>query len=235
MELADHTWTDADATDARVALLPIGSTEQHGPHAPLGTDTILAETVAKRGAATSDQLTVIAPAIPIGIAEEHRAFSGTLWLSPNTVRKVISETVSSLAAHGWDRVVLVNGHGGNVAAIEEIAARLTRDGVARCVPFTWFDAIDLSKSDMGHGGQVETSALLAVDPSRIRSDRLEEATHGAADRWGKWVGGVNVAIDTDEFSQNGVVGNPAHADEERGNALLDEAAEKLAAVIEEIA
>jgi len=141
MHLSESTWTDADSVETDLALLPVGSTEQHGPHAPLGTDALTAEAVAEAGAASYDGEVVVAPTIPVGVAEEHRQFSGTLWVSEDTFRDYVRETVTSLAHHGWDRVVLVNGHGGNVAALREVCGRITRHDDAYAVPFTWFDAV----------------------------------------------------------------------------------------------
>lgn len=235
MDLAELTWRDAEDAAIDVALVPVGSTEQHGPHAPLGTDTILAEAVARRGAATSEHQVVIAPPIPYGIAEEHRAFGGTAWIMPDTFRTILGEVIRSLASHGWDRVVVVNGHGGNVAAIEEVSARLTRDGAATCAAFTWFAATDVSPGEMGHAGPVETSALLAAAPDLVRTDRLGEAATGSADRWGRWVGGMNLAYDSDEFSESGVVGDPREADAAWGEDLLSQAAANLATVIDDLA
>lgn len=235
MRLAEIPSTAAGAATDSVALLPVGSTEQHGAHAPLGTDTVLAEAVATRGAAVSEAETVIAPAIPIGVSEEHRAFPGSLWITPDTFRAIVRETASSLAYHGWDRIVIVNGHGGNVAATEEVAARLTRDGTASTAAFTWFDAIDLPPAEMGHGGPVETSALLAAAPDLVREEGIAESATGAADRWGRWVGGVNVAYDSDEFSESGIVGDPRDADATRGEELLAAAATNLATLIDDLA
>jgi Uncharacterized protein, putative amidase len=127
MKLADATWTDLRDADTRLALLPVGSTEGHGPHAPLGTDTLNAETVAAAGAERYEDEhgvpVVVGPPMTVGISKEHRAFDGTLWVSPDTFRSYVRETVESLAHHGFDRVVLVNGHGGNVDALREVSAR----------------------------------------------------------------------------------------------------------------
>lgn len=234
MHLSERSWTDVSEAAADVALLPVGSTEQHGPHAPLGTDTLLAEAVASRGADRSEYDSVIAPALPIGVAEEHRRFAGTLWLSPETFRSMVMETITSLAHHGWMRVIVVNGHGGNVPALRETCERVTRDGLAECVSFTWFDAIDVPKSELGHGGSIETAGVLATRPELIHADRLETAAAEAGDRWGRWVGGVNVAVDTDEFTENGVIGDPTAASEARGEAFLDDAADSLSQVIDEL-
>jgi creatinine amidohydrolase len=229
MHLTEATWTDAADLDTDLAVLPVGSTEQHGPHGPLGTDVLTAEAVAEAGAAAYDGEVVITPAIPVGVAEEHRHFAGTLWVSEDTFRDYVRETVASLASHGWDRVVVVNGHGGNVDALREVCGRLTRDGTAYAVPLTWFDAVDAP--DMGHGGPVETSLLMATDPELVRSDRLADGAAGAADSWGEFEHGVNLAYDTSEFSENGTVGDPRDASEERGEALLDAATAALADVL----
>jgi len=117
MDLAERTWPDAGAVETDLAVLPVGSTEQHGPHAPLGTDTTTAAAVAREGVDRADQPAVVAPPIPVGVAAEHRQFPGTLWVSENTFRAYVRETCQSLATHGWDRIVVVNGHGGNVPAL----------------------------------------------------------------------------------------------------------------------
>jgi creatinine amidohydrolase len=231
MHLAEATWTDVADADTRLAVVPVGSTEQHGPHAPLGTDTLTAEAVAAAGADAHDGEVVVAPAVPVGVAEEHRSFDGTMWVSPDTFRAYVREAVESLGHHGLDRVVLANGHGGNVDALAEVAARVSRDGgptgEAHCVAFTWFDAVDAAVP-MGHGGARETAMLRATDPDLVREDRTADAREGASDRWGEWVAGVNLAHDTDEFTENGVVGDPADGTADVGEAMLEAAAGRLA-------
>ena len=236
MRLAEATWTDVRDSTAGLAVLPVGSTEQHGPHAPLGTDAVHAEDVAAAGAERHGASVVVAPTVPVGVSEEHRAFDGTLWVSPDTLRAYVRETVASLASHGLDRVVVVNGHGGNVAALREATARLTRDGTAYAVPFTWFDAVDPADLAgepvaMGHGGPVETALLRHTHPDLVREERTATAGEGAADGWGEWVAGVNLAYDTAEFTDNGVVGDPAEGSADLGAALYDAAAAALASVL----
>ncbi|WP_256394181.1 creatininase family protein [Natronoarchaeum rubrum] len=234
MHLSERTWTDAADAGTDLAVLPVGSTEQHGPHAPLGTDVLTAEAVAEAGVERYDGEVVVAPAIPVGVAEEHRQFPGTLWVSEETFRSYVRETVDSLADHGWDRVVLVNGHGGNVDALREVAGRIVRRDDAYAVPFTWFDSVGDHAADMGHGGPLETAVLRAVAPELVREDRIDEAREGASDGWGEWVSGVNLAFDSAEFSENGVVGDPDEGDAERGEELLDLAADALAALLDAI-
>jgi creatinine amidohydrolase len=240
MRLSEVTWTDVRDADVDVAFVPVGSTEQHGPHAPLGTDTLDAVAVAEAGAAAYEAAdgpaaeaagrVAVAPPIPVGVAEEHRAFDGTMWVSPEAFRAYVREAAESLPDHGIDRVVFVNGHGGNVEALAEVARRFSRDDAhdGYAVAFTWFEAVGEHAGDMGHAGPLETALLRATNPDLVREDRIEEAREGAADRWGEWVSGVNLAHDSDAFTDNGVVGDPAAGDAERGEALLDLASDALA-------
>ncbi len=237
MHLAETTWTDTERIETDLAVVPVGSTEQHGPHAPLGTDTRIAEAVAAAGAEayteTHDSEVVVAPAISVSIAEEHRQFSGTLWVSPDTFRSYVREVVSSLASHGWTRTILVNGHGGNVGALREVAARITRHDEAYAVPFTWFEAA-ASMGEMGHGGPLETAILRAIEPDLVHEERIEEAKAGASERWGEWISGTNLAFDAAEFTDNGVVGDPDAGDADRGEELLERATAALVTLLETI-
>ncbi|EMA49340.1 creatininase family protein [Halococcus salifodinae] len=237
MDLTEATWTDADAAETDLALLPVGSTEQHGPHAPLGTDRLTARAVAAAGAEryeeTRDTEVVVAPTIPVGIAEEHRQFAGTLWVTPDTLREYVRETVASLASHGWDRVVLVNGHGGNVGALREVCGTITRHDAAYAVLFTWFEAAAIL-SEMGHGGPIETALLRAIHPDLVREDRIKEAQDGASETWGEWVSGTNLAFDAAEFTDSGAVGDPGEESAERGEELLEDATTALVTLLEAI-
>lgn len=237
MNLFDATWTDAKQAETDLAVLPVGSTEQHGPHAPLGTDVVTARAVATAGVEAYGGDTVVAPAVPVGVAAEHRQFPGTLWVSPDTFRSYVRETIESLAHHGWDRVVIVNGHGGNVPAVREVCEQVTREETAYAVPFTWFDAVDLDEFDttMGHGGATETSLVQHVAPSLVAADRLDDERTEAADGWGEWQSGVNLAYDSVEFSENGVVGDPRDGSADLGEKLLDAAATALAELLEVVA
>ncbi|PSP72880.1 creatininase [Halobacteriales archaeon QS_3_64_16] len=237
LDLSTASWTDAAAHDGGLAVLPVGSTEQHGPHLPLGTDALTARAVAEAGVEACSAGVCLAPTVPVGIAAEHRQFAGTLWVSPETFRAYVSEVIESLAYQGWEKVIVVNGHGGNLNALAELCGTLTRDERAYALPFTWFDAIE-DRSEMGHGGPIETALLRGTHPELVREGRIEKARQGMAERWGEWVAGVNLAVDSAEFTDSGVVGDPgseATNDGERGEALLAEAAAALAALLEAVA
>ncbi|MBS3760668.1 creatininase family protein [Halodesulfurarchaeum sp.] len=234
MDLHASTWTDADAAETDIAFIPVGSTEQHGPHGPLGTDFLAAEAVASETADRVDREVMVTPPMPVGVSEEHRQFTGTLWVSPDTFRSYVREVAESLLHHGWNRIVLVNGHGGNVRAIGEVAARLSRAEDALVVPFTWFEAVD-GAFDMGHAGPLETSFLLHTQPELVETDRLDAGRDGGTDRWGEWVSGTNVAHDSAEFTENGTVGDPTRATAEEGENLLEQATTALETLLSTLA
>ena len=235
MDLPDATWTDADAAGTDLALLPVGSTEQHGPHAPLSTDILIAEAVADAAAAAYDDEVVVAPPFPYGVSEEHRAFRGTLWLSPETFRSALRDVTTSLIHNGWRRVIYVNGHGGNIEALDEVAADVSRHEDGYAVAFTWFNAIGEHAAKMGHAGPLETAMLRAHYPGLVHEDRVEAARDGASGSWGDWTSGVNLAHDTDEFTDNGVVGDPSAGDAALGHELTDLAADGLAELLDAVA
>ena len=235
MHLSEATWPEVRDADTDLAVLPVGSTEQHGPHAPLATDALNAESVASAGVEAYDGDAAVAPVVSVGVSEEHRQFPGTLWVSPDTFRRYVGDVVESLAHHGFDRVVVVNGHGGNVDALREATAEATRAGDAYAVPFTWFEAVGGHAADMGHGGPLETALLRHTFPDLVREDRVDAAREGGSDRWGDWVSGVNLAYDSAEFTENGVVGDPDDGDAARGEELLELAAAALVRLLEAVA
>lgn len=226
MNLGDSSWTDIRDLPPEVALLPVGSTEQHGPHAPLSTDVLVAEHVASEAASRTDA--AVLPSVPVGVSREHAAFDGTLHVSPSTFRAYVSETARSAPA---DRVVFVNGHGGNVDALHEASATLTRDDDAPFATYwTWWEAADLGDADMGHAGRVETSVLLHLAPELVDEESAEEG----ADSWGDYAETAPLAYDSDEFTENGVVGDPTEATADEGERLYESAVSSLVHLVERL-
>ncbi len=229
MELAQLSWPDAREALRRVrlALLPVGAIEQHGPHLPLGTDWYIASHIAREVAETDDRL--LLPGIQVGVSEEHGQFWGTLTVSPEALREQAMALARSLAAHGLRRTVFVNGHGSNAAPLEEAARHLRAENVFAFV-FNWWQSIastlgTLFPDPTAHAGSIETSAMLVVRPELVRTERFDEAS--SADRWGSFVEGVLVGSDAADFTEPGNVGDPRLADEAKGRQLLSAACDSL--------
>ncbi len=232
MELSRMSWADARQAlqQARVALLPVGSTEQHGPHLPLGTDWMTAAEIARRAGRLGGWL--VLPTVPVGVSEHHRQFWGTLWVTPDVLKAYVLDMARALASHGLRKIVFVNGHGGNTAALEEAARKLRQEGIFAYV-YVWWRAIPETVSEVispgggGHAGEMETSVVWALDRELVHLQRLDEAAAGAAPEWGRKVYGVEVGYDTRDFSRSGAVGDPRPASPEKGEKVLAAAAEKL--------
>lgn len=231
MDLHRMSWVEAREAlhTARVGLLPVGSTEQHGPHLPLGTDHLTAAEVARRASTRGGW--IVLPTVPVGVSEHHRQFWGTLWVEPSVFRDYVVGIARSLASHGVRRLVLVNGHGGNTAALDETARKLRRENIFSYV-FSWWRTIPeviAETIDVGgsHAGELETSAVLAFARELVVSDRYSDAAAASAPEWGKRLHGVEVGFDTRDFSLNGAVGDPSRATEDKGQKVLTAAAERL--------
>lgn len=230
MLLAEAAWPAVADADATLAVVPVGSTEQHGPHAPLGTDTLAAAAVAEAASERIDEPVLQTPPLTVGISSEHRHFPGTLWLTPETFRAVVTDTAESVLAHGIEGLVFVNGHGGNAAALREVAAACSRRYTAHAAAVTWFEAVE-TDIEMGHAGALETAVVRHLAPELVDEEAAEAAAEEGADRWGQWVRGVNIAYDTETFSTNGTVGDPSETTAADGEAVLTDAAAAVADVI----
>lgn len=235
LPLADCSTTAAAdrLAAADVALLPTGATEQHGPHLPLGTDTRAAVGVIER---LDRDDAVVLPPLAVGVSDHHRQFSGTLSLSPETFEASVREIVESLAAHGVQKVIVVNGHGGNDDALRRAARRLRQEETAFVVPWNWWSNLTddhealFGRDHVGHAGAAETSVISALAPSLVDGETVEEADAGAGDVWGVHVAGAMVLDDAADFSDNGAVGVPSDGNAEAGERLLDAASADLDAL-----
>lgn len=206
--------TSADLDQAGPTLLvPLGSTEQHGPHLPLDTDTRIASAVAGRAVELLGHL--LAPAMPYGAAGEHQGFPGTVSIGTAALETVLVEYGRS--ACDWvARLVFVNGHGGNVEALRRAVALLRHEGrdVAWCTPHSGQVADT-------HAGHTETSVLLHISPELVRIDRCRPGNTGAlADLMPQMrTGGVRAV------SESGVLGDPSTASADDGVRLFVEMVE----------
>lgn len=211
MLLADLTWPQVRdrAAAGAVLAIPLGSTEQHGPHLPLSTDADIALALCLRLASERPDV-VVAPALPYGSSGEHAGFAGTLSIGQAALELLVVELVRS-AGETFDRVLLVSAHGGNAEALTR-AVRTLRDESrdVRAFSPTW-------SGDL-HAGQVETSLQLALRPEVVDMTRAEPGdTRPLAEVMPLLrSGGVRLV------SANGVLGDPTGASGAAGRRILDE-------------
>jgi creatinine amidohydrolase len=239
MRLSLCTWAEVEAYLARSSgiIVPIGSTEQHGPNGLIGTDAICAEAVANGvGEATG---ALVGPVISIGMAQHHLAFAGSITMRPSTMIAFIGDYVFSLARHGFRRFMFINGHGGNIAptstAFSEIyaAASLDPSGTVprlRCTLRNWFDGPEvarLSKEFYGdrlgtHATAAEVALTQHLHPEAIK--RVEMPPVVPTRRR------FTDALDLRELHPDGRIGSePSLATPEHGRALYEAAVKECAA------
>lgn len=240
---AEIEWSRLKSADLRalaardaVVILPVASTEQHGPHLATSVDTLLVGEIAKRAArkVAGEMPVVVAPTLWCGLAEHHLAFGGTFSLSFPTYLAILRDLVRSLKVQGFRRVLLFNGHGGNIAGLDVAATELARDpGLPVAVGSYWpavgapIGEILEDQTTVLHACEAETSMMLAVAPDLVDAANLAAAA-GPADldesafgeqprRWKSFA----------EITPNGTIGNPARATAAKGEKLLEIAAEAL--------
>ncbi|PSQ23365.1 amidase [Halobacteriales archaeon QS_9_67_17] len=243
MYLADEAWPDLEAyfESESLALVPLGSTEQHGPHLPESTDHIIAEELAREAAAQTGYLCT--PTVNVGISRHHRQFPGTMWVSPDTFRDYVREITRNLTYHGIDRVVYVNAHGGNVDALREVAKDLHAAEECYALEWMWDESIpdlvsELFEHNGPHGGPKET-AMLRYLTDLVHADRLAEARDGGVrDIWNEeeaYQNGAATFFDARDNSDNGVFGDQTDATAEKGERLFEAATEQLCELCEWLA
>jgi creatinine amidohydrolase len=215
----DVTSTEEAERAARVAVLPIGSFEQHGDHLPLTTDTLVACAITDRIATAYDLFAL--PPVTVSCSHEHEGFAGTVSISPATLGAVIHDIRDSLARSGISRLVLVNGHGGNYLLSNLVQQANVTDPTMALFPqrHDFLRARENARMETGisedmHGGEWETSILLHVCPDVVR-DSYRDSDHDASDRPHLLVTGMR------HYTPSGVIGRPSIATAEKGHAVLD--------------
>ncbi len=223
------TWPEAlrrlQQTD--LALLPVGATEQHGPHLPLDTDTFSAEFLALAAAeACSEPRPLVLPAIPFGVSYHHEDFAGTIAIDGETLERLVYEIGMNVARHGITKLVIVNGHGGNIPALQLAAQRINRD--ARI--FTTVDTGETSDADVEaicstpndvHAGEIETSMMLAQRPQLVDMALAERSVSRFPSPYLDFDGPRSVEwyVRTARLSRTGVLGDATVATADKGRRI----------------
>jgi len=223
-----------------LVLIPVGSVEQHGPHLSTGTDAILAKDVCYRVAQLLEGScpVVVTPALWFGLANHHMTFGGTFTVSLDTYKAVIGDLCRSIAQSGFKRIVLVNGHGGNIQGLASVVgdfAWLSEDPDVEVATTTYFmeayqDVADILEDQdcIMHACEGETSMMMAAAPNMVRGERIAEGNGTSFDMISSLLPTLRTNTPFNELTANGVSGIAARASADKGEALLKACSLKLA-------
>jgi creatinine amidohydrolase/Fe(II)-dependent formamide hydrolase-like protein len=227
--LGELTWPEAQARfkEVDIALLPVGSMEQHGPHLPLDTDAFDAYYLALQVAQScSEPMPLVLPPIPYGVSYHHEDFSGTIKVSPQGLSQFVYEIGMSAAKNGVTKLVIINGHGGNIPALQFAAQMINRDANI----FTCVETGETSENDIlslietpndVHAGEIETSTTLAIRPHMVRRNKMRKFIPRFSSRYLNFSTRRSVEWNARiaKISPSGVLGDPTRASKEKGKKI----------------
>ncbi len=235
------------AKDNAVVVVAIGATEQHGPHLPVDTDMSIVWEVANRAAAKIEDFPVLlAPPVWSGYSPHHMVFPGTITLSFETFVNLLVEVTSCIAQHGFKKILLLNGHGGNHHLVAAAAMKLNEKGVMAAAATYWYLAVDeinrirsSAPGGMGHACELETSVQMRLRPELVDEKAIEAhpkvtlSTFFARDLTETGSVYYSPVATFARPGFTGVSGDPTQATPEKGEQILEAAAGRLAAFLKE--
>jgi creatinine amidohydrolase len=246
--LANLSWPEVREIkdNVEVVLLPIGSNEQHGPNLALSMDITGATEFCRRASIMAYPRLLVAPGPPWGVSFHHMNFPGTITLTSDTFTQVLVEIVAALREHGFQRFMIVNGHGGNTNAMGTACARVHEElDVAFIGAATYFSFMDRDINERfgitgitGHACEMEVSAAMYLAPQIVKRDALAagdmtDLTHGFRRQMARY--NVTVPFRFDEYTRNGCLGDaPANASIEYGTAMMESALRNFVAFTQDL-
>jgi creatinine amidohydrolase len=244
-------WFDLTAEEfdpARIAVLPVAAVEQHGPHLPVGVDSYLAEAYLARVRALLPQGSgaLFLPVQTVGASDEHRAFRGTLTLSPETALRAFIEIGESVHGTGIRKLIIINSHGGNIALIDLAARQLRVRHNMLAVHTSWgrfgypvglFTEVEHTHGI--HGGDIETSIMLAAYPQLVRQDKITNFKPVTYDmeRDYKYLRAdfpAGFGWMTQDLHASGALGDASLATAEKGNVALEHGARAFIELLRDV-
>ena len=221
--------------ESTLVIAPIAATEQHGPHLPVGTDTILAGAVAEGVGRLLGERALILPVLWLGASDHHLPFGGTLTSPLPTYEQILVDLLTPLLRDGFRRALILNGHGGNIDPLRVALRRLDVEfprAILAGAAYWDLAAAELAglcqgpRKEMGHACEIETSMILHLRPDLVRLDRIEDDPDDSPGS----LAGLTWPRDFARRTDHGVVGHPESADAERGRLMLEAAAARVAEV-----
>ena len=266
MTLPSRFWADLSTGDfaalqangeaARtIAVLPVAAIEQHGPHLPLSVDTVLVNGIVTAALPhlVADLKVLVLPTQAVGLSPEHTRFPGTLTLKTETILRLWTDIAESVAAAGIRKLLIFNGHGGNVSLMDLVARDLRARLDMLVYSVSWFNLPlhDISGQDVNalfsaqehrfgiHAGDIETSMMLALDPAHVdmrQAQNFASAAQTRAQQFAILGNGKSAKLgwQMQDYNPLGAVGNAAAATAEKGQAMVDAAGRALASLLAEM-
>ena len=243
----EFTWPEirTAVSENRVAVLPVGTVEQHGPHLPLVTDVLTASEMSRRAVEQISGEAVLMPSVFYSFNEHHMDFPGTIAVRGQTVIDYVTDIGLSLARHGFRKVLLVNGHGSNVPFLDIAARNITNESEAICAMVPWWNLIprellsELRESEfpggMAHGCELETSVLLHLRPDLVQMEHAAKDISFQPSEFFYWDLQASSPVFFQEwfsrYSRTGTVGDPTKASADKGRQFTEAVVERLIALI----
>jgi creatinine amidohydrolase len=244
------TWPEVRraAAQDRVALIPVATLEDHGLHLPIDTDLRITAEICRRAAEVAPAETVLLPAVPHGYSPHHMDFPGTITIAWDTFTRYLVDIGSSLAKHGFTRLLYVNGHGSNQNFVEAAARLVAVEHSAVLAAAAFYlsgrrsaalieDLRDSEQGGMAHACELETSLYLAIDADAVDMDRaVDELGYQASEHaWMDWADGpLKLMPWWSSFSATGVQGRATLGTAAKGEALLHTAVEEVVEFVRDL-
>ncbi len=242
--LGELTWPEAKEkfSEVDIAILPVGAIEQHGPHLPLDTDAFDADYLARKVAENcKEPKPIVLPLIPYGVSYHHEEFRGTISISNEALSRFVYDVGMSAARNGIKKLLILNGHGGNVPTLNFAAQMINRDSHI----FVGVDSGETSDVDIDamidthndvHAGEIETSTSLANRPWLVKMDLAEEAIPRFSINYLNFTSkrGISWYAYTQRISQNGTMGDPTKANVEKGEKMWKIMIDHLVSLVEDL-
>jgi len=242
------TWPEIREADKnRVVILPVGAMEDHGPHLPLDTDNLIVFEIAKGVAERIPEEVILLPVIPFGFNEHHKDFPGVIYIQPETLLHFVLDVTSSLAHHGFRRILILNGHGSNHSVLDLAARKTVIATECLCASVSYWNLIGESLREkrrsklggMAHACELETSIYLHLDPEHVQIDKAKRSiVHDEKSRYFclDLMGGSK-AMAMQWWSaqtEDGTMGDPTVADPDQGKLFFEAGVAEVVGLIREM-
>ena len=246
---SEMTWQEVDALSrTTVVVIPFGAMEQHGRHLPLETDARIGQEIAARLDVACCKRLLVLPVQWLGLSTHHMDFAGTISATVDTYLALAADIVGSIAHAGFQKILVLNSHGGNVSALDVVLTKLrTSFAGTRIVLVTYWNAAadqlrglrESAEGGMGHACELETSLMLAIKPDVVHKGSLEPDGRWSTSRFlakDMLVGGsANVSRAFADITAYGGVGDPRTASAEKGEQFFDVIIGRLRQLVDELA